>query len=168
MKNKKIFKYLIIIFVILVMVVLGIFINDNEDVVYNQDEIVYEIVVEIKGEVMNPSIYTMPENTRISDLISVAGGFTSSADTESVNLASKLEDGMIIVINKFDSNDNKININKASVEELMTLPGIGNSKAEAIIEYRNANGFYKNIEELMNVSGISKSVFDKIKEFITI
>ena len=168
MKNKAIIKYSLIIGIILIMLIVGIIINQNHQEEINNDELVYEIVVEIKGEVKNPAIYTLPENTRISDLVSIAGGFTSYADTLNINLATKLEDGMIIIINKNENLDARVNINKASLEELMTLDGIGEAKAKAIIEYRNANGLFKTIEEIKNVSGITDKIFKNIKDKITI
>ena len=168
MKNKIIIKYSVVIGIILIMLIVGIIINQNHQEEINNDELVYEIVVEIKGEVKNPAIYTMPENTRISDLVSIAGGFTSYADTLNINLATKLEDGMIIIINKNENIDTRVNINKATIEELMTLDGIGEAKAKAIIEYRNANGLFKTIEEIKNVSGITDKIFKNIKDKITI
>ena len=168
MKNKIIIKYSVIIGIILIMLIVGIIINQNHQEEINNDELVYEIVVEIKGEVKNPAIYTLPENTRISDLVSIAGGFTSYADTLNINLATKLEDGMIIIINKNENLDTRVNINKATIEELMTLDGIGEAKAKAIIEYRNANGLFKTIEEIKNVSGITDKIFKNIKDKITI
>lgn len=168
MKNKAIIKYSLIIGIILIMLIVGIVINQKDQEIVNNDELVYEIVVEIKGEVKNPAIYTMPENTRISDLVSIAGGFTSYADTLNINLATKLEDGMIIIINKNENLDARVNINKASLEELMTLDGIGEAKAKAIIEYRNANGLFKTIEEIKNVPGITDKIFKNIKDKITI
>ena len=107
MDIKKISKYLIIGVVGTILVVFGIILNgcekDQDEIFINQSDINYEIVVEIKGEVKNPNIYRLPQGSRISDLISVAGGFTSLADNKNVNLAALLEDGMIILINSNDS-----------------------------------------------------------------
>lgn len=144
------------------------------------------IVVEIKGEVRNPSVYYVKEGCIIEDLIKEAGGLTESADTASINRAEEVANHQCVVIpnindknsgntnavgaesGNIDSKNDKININTASSEELQTLNGIGEAKASAIIEYRESNGNFKSIEDLTNVSGIGKASLEKIKEKITI
>jgi competence protein ComEA len=141
------------------------------------------IVVEIKGEVKRPDVYTMDENAIIKDLIEMAGGLTDNADLSNINRAKKLQNHELIYIaNKSDtvkeaqnmnSNVNsqgnsikKVNINNATLDELKTLNGIGDSKAKSIIEYREKNGGFKSIEDIKNVSGIGDSMFERIKEEI--
>lgn len=144
-----------------------------------------EIVVEIKGEVKNPNIYRLNENNIIQDLIDKAGGLTEFADISKINRAEKLKDHSAIVIpNKndgacqmtlgnsssaLDANGNTlININTANDSELQNLPGIGPSKAKSIIEYREKNGGFKSIDDIKNIKGIGESLFEKLKDKITI
>ena len=182
MKNKKmILKYGLIIVIIALLVVCGIILtkkdNENGKTIETMEnkvglEVSYDIIVEIKGEVKHPGIYTLPKDTRIQDLITVAGGLTVDADSSSLNLASKLSDGMVVVVptkqQTSNQNNDKININSASVSELCSLPGIGESLAQRIIDYRNTNGFFSTTEEIKNVSGIGDALYNKIKDYITI
>ncbi|NRT89826.1 helix-hairpin-helix domain-containing protein [Clostridium beijerinckii] len=143
------------------------------------------IVVEIKGEVKKPDVYTMSENSIVKDLIDISGGLTENADLSNINRAKKLQDHeLIYILNKNDENkeiqtvnsnssnkdssDKKININSATLDQLKTLNGIGDSKAKGIIEYREKNGGFKSIEEIKNVSGIGDNMFERIKEQIEI
>ncbi len=145
-----------------------------------EDECIIErYFVDIKGAVYFPGVYQVNEHERVIDVIQLAGGLTKEADTMSVNLSLKIRDQMVIVIPKesdekieynFDFEeevieDNLISIKNASVQELMTLPGIGESKANEIIRYREENGFEK-IEDLLEVSGIGQATFDKIKDLV--
>ena len=179
--KKNIIKYIIIVVAIIGLVIGGIFLTKKDaengktmETMNNNVglEINYDIVCEIKGEVKHPGIYTMPKDTRVSDLIQIAGGFTVDAESENLNQAAKLSDGMVVVVPKASDNNegtsSKININTASVSELSTLPGIGESIAERIINYRATNGYFKSIEEIKNVSGIGDALFSKIKDLITI
>lgn len=145
--------------------------------------------VHIAGEIKKPGVYEIKEGDRLEDLIKVAGGLTDEADDVNINLAQRLEDQMKIYIpNKNDekslntnnpnqtyepvtpvkdSSSGLININTASKEELMTLPNIGEKRADAIIEYRNASRFEK-IEDIKNVKGIGDKFFEALKDLITI
>ena len=153
------------------------------------------IFVDIKGSVNKPGVYKFDINDRVIDAINKAGGLTKNANTNNINLSQKLTNEMVVYVysdneikkgnNKLtcntlcenniievnncveNSNKDLININTATLEELLTLPGIGESKAKNIIEYREENKF-KNIEELMNVNGIGESLFEQIKNKITI
>lgn len=152
------------------------------------------IFVDIKGSVKKPGVYSFNINGdyRVNDVINMAGGLTKNADTSLINLAMKINDEMsIMVYSKSDldkvlkakeslcTSDNDacikektqntlININTSSLEEIMTISGIGESKALAIIDYRNTYGNFKSIDELLNVSGIGESVLEKIRKYITI
>ena len=144
------------------------------------------IMVDVKGEVNNPGTYELELGKRIIDAIEKSGGLTNDADVNSINLSEKLIDEMVIYVpSKGDDNtqavfdnkkkessvevkDSKISINTASASTLMTLNGIGQKKAEAIVSYREQNGPFKKIEDITKVSGIGNSVFDKIKEFIKV
>ena len=149
-----------------------------------------KIKVHISGAVKNEGVYELEEDARIIDVIEKAGGTLEIADMKNVNLASKLEDGMKIYIPKQgeevtnsnqeveenialgntskESSKGKININKASKEELDTLPGIGESTAEKIINYRKEHKSFKSIEELKEVKGIGDAKFEEIKDLVDI
>lgn len=146
-----------------------------------------KVVIHITGEVYEEGVYELEEGARIIDAVKCAGGLTVEADTSKINLAYILKDGQKIVIpssyddiDEFVTNescgniieentqDNIININTASKEELKSLPGIGESTAQKIISYRNENGKFLNIEDITNVSGIGDSKFESIKDFITV
>ena len=139
------------------------------------------IFVDIKGEVKNPGVYQMKVGDRVKDAIDAAGGLTAEADSQKVNLAQKVEDQMVIVVPKVGeeaeaipagatskevAKEGKVNINTATVEELKTLKGVGEKKAEAIIEYRKKNGSFKTKEDLMKVRGIGKKLFESFEERI--
>ena len=137
------------------------------------------VVVYVTGAVLHPGVYEVGGNMRVSDAIDAAGGFKNNAAADYLNLAAQLSDGEKITVptkkeakalNKDDDSDEShlVNINTAAKEELMTLPGIGESKADAIIAYRQENGGYRNIEELMQISGIKEGVYSKISEYITV
>ncbi len=147
------------------------------------------VYVYICGEVANPGVYELSEDSRIYEAVDAAGGFTENAARESVNLASKVSDGMQITIyNKEEaasllavsgavggnngqggtSGSGIVNLNTATKEELMTLKGIGEAKAEEIIRYREKSGGFKKIEDIMKISGIKEAGFQKIKDDITV
>ena len=142
-----------------------------------------EIVVDISGAVKKPGVYCVSPDTRLYQVIEMAGGLTDEADTDSVNRASYVEDGQKIIIPVKGSDppddvapsadpaaaadtEGLVNINTASAEELKTLNGIGDVMAERIIEYRTSHAF-KNKEDIMQVNGIGQKMYDKIKDRIT-
>lgn len=149
-----------------------------------------DIAVYICGAVKHPGVYSFKTGKRLCDAVKAAGGFKKSAARSAINLARRLNDSEQIIIPtkkqaaskqdkslteskegtsetaSFDS-DNLININTASKEELMTLTGIGESKADAVIEYRSSNKF-NSIEDIKNVTGIKDGVFNQIKDKITV
>ncbi|HEX9025893.1 MAG TPA: helix-hairpin-helix domain-containing protein [Clostridium sp.] len=157
--------------------------NNKEVTIAVKDK---SIVVEIKGEVKKPDVYTLNENAIVKELIEVAGGLTENADLSNINRAKKLQNHELVYIaNKNDitregintnselntSNsqgisNNIVNINTATIEQLKTLDGIGDSKAKSIIEYREQNGGFKLKEDIKNVTGIGEKMFEKIKEQI--
>ena len=139
------------------------------------------IFVDIKGAVQNPGVYQMKIGYRVKDALDAAGGLTGEADSQKVNLAKRLEDQMVIVVPKVGeeseeiprgetrkeaTKEGKVNINTATVEELKTLKGVGEKKAEAIIEYRKKNGSFQTKEDLMKVRGIGKKLFESFQERI--
>lgn len=165
----------------------SIFVEENEsmEVISKKEEKEStKIVVDIKGEVKKPDIYWLEEDSIIEDLINIAGGVTEEGDLSKINRAEKLNNHEVVVIPNINdeesegetiisstinnNKDNKININTANSAELDSLSGIGPSKAEAIIKYREENGNFKTIEEIKNVTGIGEGLFEKFKENITI
>jgi competence protein ComEA len=145
------------------------------------------IIVDVKGQVKLPGVYSSSQGERVIDVINRAGGLTEIADESQVNFAQHVEDAMVIYIPAKgeegismpagtsvsetaggSSNQAKINLNKADENELQNLPGIGPSKAAAILEYRETNGQFKNVEDLKNISGIGDKTFDKLKDLITV
>lgn len=141
---------------------------------------VNEVYVYVTGKVKNPNVYRVPEDYRIYQVIELAGGFLEDAETRNINLADRIFDGMQITVyavgeeavQVYGQDDGSlssmININTASKEELMTLPGIGEAKAESIISFRNENGHFDSIEDIMKISGIKEGAFEKIKSYITV
>ena len=139
------------------------------------------IFVDIKGEVKKPGVYQMKAGDRVKDALDAAGGLTEEADSQKVNLAKRLEDQMVIVVpivgeeaeeipagetRNEATKEGKVNSNTATVEELKTLKGVGEKKAEAIIEYRKKNGSFQTKEDLMKVRGIGKKLFESFQERI--
>ncbi|MGM0835813.1 MAG: helix-hairpin-helix domain-containing protein [Bacillota bacterium] len=144
------------------------------------------VLIDIKGAVKLPGVYELANGERIIDAVDKAGGFLPSADTRKVNLAALLVDEMVIYVPEEgeeveglslveppspedgkDTGQNKVNINTATVEELTTLSGIGPSKANAIIEYRDENGLFKSVDGMLNVTGIGEKSLEKIRDDIT-
>ena len=126
------------------------------------------ITVQIKGEVQNPGIYIVEKGSRVEDLIRIAGGLTKCASESSINYVKVLNDSDCIVIGKIETDTNDlININTASAKDLETLSGIGSAKAQAIITYRNDYGNFRSIDDILKVPGITQSIYEKIKDFIT-
>lgn len=148
----------------------------------NTETVEEKIVVDIKGAVNNPDVYYMKDGDRIQDALDLAGGTTDEADLSQINLAMKVYDEMLLCIPRKEEasdckpigtsagiiSDGKININTASEEELMQLPGIGSAKAKAIIEYRTKNGKFKTLEDIMNVSGIKTNTFVQFEDKISL
>ncbi len=192
LENKK-----IVIGVIIFLLLLGLtassfalyFYNNKEEVAIcntpNEElkEVKNVIHVDLKGEVNKPGVYEVEEGAIVNDLIIMADGFTKNAYQDNINLSKKLTDEMVILVNKKGSQitnqitnsasiktpeSNLININTASITELMKLTGIGKSKAESIIKYREENGNFKTPSDITKVSGIGKNTYEKFKEHITI
>lgn len=146
------------------------------------------LMIHICGAVQCPGVYELTEGKRICHAVEAAGGFTEAADEDYLNQAGKLADGMRIYIptkeetegmqeNPIQNNElflgqpndtSLVNINTATLEQLCTLPGIGEGKAQNIIAYRKESGGYASIEEIMNVEGIKEGLFKKIRDRITV
>lgn len=139
------------------------------------------IYVHICGEIKKPGVYTFEKEPRVIDVVEKAGGFTKKAKQDCVNMAQLVADGTQLFIAgkekvsqqreqeaKEELDSGKVNINTASKEELMTLSGIGESKAAQILTYRETIGRFAKIEDIKNISGIKDGVFSKIKDYITV
>lgn len=219
---KKYKKGIILGVLIILILIIGIFYSGEVTNKSNEKEIKIEepkieenkleekvyYKVDIKGEVKNPGVYELEENSRVVDVINKAGGLNKKAQTTNINLSKKIKDEMVIIIyneeeikelteekekiiikyeqvesncvcpdnndacieetkNNEENSNELININEASKEQLQSIKGIGESKALAIIEYRKENKFLK-IEDIKNISGIGDSLFEKIKDYITV
>ncbi len=158
---------------------------DEDSLVQSEAETAYKtntqagVWVYVCGEVKDPGVYYLEASSRIMDAIEMAGGMTADADRVHLNLASPIEDGQRIYVSSVSEaaegspeiytaeESGLIDLNTASLEELKTLPGIGDSKASAIIEYRKSTPF-ETIEDIMNVSGIKENSFQKIKDMIKV
>jgi competence protein ComEA len=131
-----------------------------------------ELTVYVSGAVMSPGVYKLPAGSRVNDAIQAAGGFAIGAEQENINLATPLEDGQQIdvpgIVNPSHVNAGRVNINTATVDELDALPGIGPTTAQAIVDYRLANGNFQVIQDIQNVPGIGPATYDGIKDYITI
>jgi len=135
------------------------------------------VIVEIRGAVENPGIYYTEANARITDVIVLAGGLLKDAETTNINMAKKVKDEMKIVIpfkeekdKKTDDNNEsettfKVHLNKATIKELVKVPGIGIKIAHDIVIYRETNGDFQSLEELKKVKGIKDKLYDKIKDY---
>lgn len=157
-----------------------------------------DIKIYIRGEIKNPGLYEVGADVRLVELIEIAGGATENADLDRLNLAAILTDGTTVTIPAKGSNEpvdpmisvtdasvyetapaqneheadkitsGTININSASKDQLMRLPGVGESTAAKIISYREQSGGFMSAEEIMNVSGVGEKTFEKMKQFITV
>ena len=142
--------------------------------------------VYICGAVVHPGVYKLTAGSRIYEVVSAAGGLLDNACEESINQAEEVTDGQMIKVLTQDEaqeqeipkgeadagsskeSDGKVNLNTAGVSELMTLPGIGETKAGQILSYREEKGGFTSIEEIMNITGIKEGVYSKIKDYITV
>jgi competence protein ComEA len=158
--------------------------KESQDVQKVETPKVVDIVIDLKGEVEKPGVYHMSQGDRIVDVLEKAGGLTKKADKKKVNFAKKLTDEMMVYIpavgevlpenlevapgSTTQAGNAKININTATEQELEQIPGIGPSKAAAIIEYREKNGLYQNVTDLDKVSGFGEKTVDRLKDLITV
>ena len=142
------------------------------------------ITVDVKGAVKSPGIYDLPVGSRVHDAVQKAGGLTEEADSKSLNFAQKVSDEALVYVpskgeeatsqqtasgtTPSSSKEKKINLNKASLEELKQVKGLGGKRAQDIIDHREANGKFKSVDELKKVSGIGAKTIEKLKDYVTV
>ena len=141
------------------------------------------ITVDVKGAVKSPGIYDLPVGSRVNDAVQKAGGLTDQADSKSLNLAQKVSDEALVYVptkgeeasqqsgsgaTSSTSKEKKVNLNKASLEELKQVKGLGGKRAQDIIDHREANGKFKSVDELKKVSGIGAKTIEKLKDYVTV
>ena len=142
------------------------------------------ITVDVKGAVKSPGIYDLPVGSRVNDAVQKAGGLTEQADSKSLNLAQKVSDEALVYVPtkgeevasqqtasgtaSSTSKEKKVNLNKASLEELKQVKGLGGKRAQDIIDHRETNGKFKSVDELKKVSGIGAKTIEKLKDYVTV
>ena len=142
------------------------------------------ITVDVKVAVKSPGIYDLPVGSRVNDAVQKAGGLTEEAASKSLNLAQKVSDEALVYVPakgeevasektgsgtaSSTSKEKKVNINKASLEELKQVKGLGGKRAQDIIDHRETNGKFKSVDELKKVSGIGAKTIEKLKEYVTV
>ena len=142
------------------------------------------ITVDVKGAVKAPGIYDLPVGSRVNDAVQKAGGLTEQADSKSLNLAQKVSDEALVYVpikgeeaasqqtgsgtDSSTSKAKKVNLNKASLEELKQVKGLGGKRAQDIIDHRESNGKFKSVDELKKVSGIGAKTIEKLKDYVTV
>ena len=138
----------------------------------------------MKGAVKSPGIYDLPVGSRVNDAVQKAGGLTEQADSKSLNLAQKVSDEALVYVpikgeeaasqqtgsgtDSSTSKAKKVNLNKASLEELKQVKGLGGKRAQDIIDHRESNGKFKSVDELKKVSGIGAKTIEKLKDYVTV
>lgn len=163
-------------------------IAQNETEKENTNPEMETIMVDIKGAVVKEGVYQLQRNSRVTDAIQIAGGLRDDADPNAINLAQKLSDEAILYVARKGENksiidsqsqqsssteqsgqrDQKVNINKATIEDLRKIPGIGEKRAQEILDARDSKGGFKSIDDLLTISGIGQKTLEKIKNDIII
>ncbi|WP_029186500.1 helix-hairpin-helix domain-containing protein [Streptococcus suis] len=160
--------------------------EQTEETSREESEEPSQLVVDVKGAVTEPGIYYLDAGSRVNDAVEAAGGLTSQADPKSINLAQKLSDEAVVYVASKDENisvvastttssamsqegnESKVNLNTATEADLQTISGIGAKRAADIIAYREANGGFKSVDDLNNVSGIGNKTMESIRPYVTV
>ncbi len=198
---KRHYKIIILVTISFLLLVTTLFAknNEEEEIKYpkltfpeipaapeDEKEELAKVYVDLKGAVVMQGVYQMTSNSRIIDVINMAGGLAKEADTLRINLSQKLRDEMVIIIPNIDDEkedieeyeeitkdageaetNNLICLSTASLDQLTTLPGIGPARAQDIINYRLEHGFSQ-ISDVMNVTGIGEATFEQIKDLVKV
>ncbi|MFM0818064.1 helix-hairpin-helix domain-containing protein [Streptococcus suis] len=161
--------------------------EQTEETSTEESEELSQLVVDVKGAVVKPGLYTLEAGARVNDAVEAAGGLTSQADPKSINLAQKLSDEAVVYVASKDENisvvastttssamspeeksTSLVNLNTATEADLQTISGIGAKRAADIIAYREANGGFKSVDDLNNVSGIGDKTMESIRPYVTV
>jgi competence protein ComEA len=144
------------------------------------------VVVDVRGAVESAGVYELPPGARVQDAVAAAGGLTEVADLATVNLARRLRDGEVVVIVELpapgstpqptmstgetssESSSSRININTATAEELEVLSGVGQVTAARIIAFREQNGPFRSVDDLIHVQGIADRTIDGFRDMVTV
>jgi competence protein ComEA len=143
------------------------------------------VIVDVRGAVNRPGVYELPAGARLQDAVNAAGGLSAGADLSTINLARRMRDEEIVVIGSLAlasdalasaesesttsvASQTQININTASVSELDVLPGIGEVTAQRIVDFREQNGPYRSIDDLVHVQGISTRTIEALRDLVTV
>ena len=144
------------------------------------------VTVDVKGAVKKPGVYQLKSSSRVYDALLKAGGMTDEADLKSINQAKKLVDEAVVYVAKVGENvvdvttntnastatsqakAGLVNLNTATEADFQTISGIGQKRAQDIIAYREANGKFKSVDDLKNVTGIGAKTLEKLKEYVTV
>ncbi|MGQ7419748.1 ComEA family DNA-binding protein [Streptococcus suis] len=161
--------------------------EQTEETSTEESEELSQLTVDVKGAVEKPGLYTLEAGARVNDAVEAAGGLTSQADPKSINLAQKLSDEAVVYVASKDENisvvasttassamspeeksTSLVNLNTATEADLQTISGIGAKRAADIIAYREANGGFKSVNDLNNVSGIGDKTIESIRPYVTV
>ncbi|CYY02788.1 ComEA family DNA-binding protein [Streptococcus suis] len=161
--------------------------EQTEETSTEESEELSQLTVDVKGAVEKPGLYTLEAGARVNDAVEAAGGLTSQADPKSINLAQKLSDEAVVYVASKDENisvvasttassamspeeksTSLVNLNTATEADLQTISGIGAKRAADIIAYREANGGFKSVNDLNNVSGIGDKTMESIRPYVTV
>lgn len=157
--------------------------DEKEDKNQKEESVKQDLItVDVKGAVKAPGIYDLPVGSRINDAVQKAGGLTDNADSKSINLAQKISDETLVYVptreeatsqetpsSASNSKGNKkVNLNKASLEELKQVKGLGAKRAQDIIDHRDSNGKFKSVDDLKKISGFGAKTIEKLKDYVTV
>lgn len=161
--------------------------TSQEDLAASSTEEASQLVVDVKGAVKEPGLYSLEAGSRVNDAIEAAGGLTDEADPKSINLAQKLTDEAVVYVARVEEQvsiigsreggsagsmqgekNTKVNLNTATEADLQTISGIGAKRAADIIAYREANGGFKTVDDLNNVSGIGDKTMESLRPYVTV
>lgn len=158
------------IFILVTLLLLLCGCGTSPEITWEDEPTDYRIIVEVRGAVAYPGFYEFSNEIYLYQLIDIAGGLTTSAAIDNLNMLQIIDKNQSIIIPDKDKEVSTalININFAGKELLMTLPRIGEAKANAIIEYRKKNGNFRSTSDLMKVSGIGEAIYQALKDFITV
>lgn len=157
--------------------------DEKEDKKQKEESVKQDLItVDVKGAVKAPGIYDLPVGSRINDAVQKAGGLTDNADSKSINLAQKISDETLVYVptreevtsqetpssSSNSKGNKKVNLNKASLEELKQVKGLGAKRAQDIIDHRESNGKFKSVDDLKKISGFGAKTIEKLKDYVTV